>query len=415
MTKTCSVDHMPNSIPSTNLRRTRLTAALALFLIVLLGALLMQGMVDVQASVKGLRNNDLASIEIHSVLIDLIDAETGQRGFLLTGDERYLEPYQRGRNHIQVLIRSQQRFGYMREQLGADGEEIMRLAQGKLEELGRTIALRRANDVAAALQVVQKGYGKAVMDQNRQLIERNLNRLRHERDIIMDDLQVRFWRAAMLLVGMLLTISALAAYTWQRLSRAVKANNALAKRLSQEATHDALTGMPNRRFFDKWADHLIKKNIRDYQPFTLMLIDLDGFKKVNDTLGHGAGDEVLKQAAVRLQNTLRGNELLARLGGDEFGLLIEGTLSHIELTSLGDRLIASLIPSLYDGLPDRAVGASIGVAQAPENGADIASLKAAADAALYESKDRGRGRISFAPRRLVETGNGDEMLRARLL
>jgi diguanylate cyclase (GGDEF)-like protein len=348
-------------------------------------------------------------------LIDLIDAETGQRGFLLTGDERYLEPYQRGRNHIQVLIRSQQRFGYMREQLGADGEEIMRLAQGKLEELGRTIALRRANDVAAALQVVQKGYGKAVMDQNRQLIERNLNRLRHERDIIMDDLQVRFWRAAMLLVGMLLTISALAAYTWQRLSRAVKANNALAKRLSQEATHDALTGMPNRRFFDKWADHLIKKNIRDYQPFTLMLIDLDGFKKVNDTLGHGAGDEVLKQAAVRLQNTLRGNELLARLGGDEFGLLIEGTLSHIELTSLGDRLIASLIPSLYDGLPDRAVGASIGVAQAPENGSDIASLKAAADAALYESKDRGRGRISFAPRRLVETGNGDEMLRARLL
>jgi diguanylate cyclase (GGDEF)-like protein len=214
---------------------------------------------------------------------------------------------------------------------------------------------------------------------------------------------------------LLLTISGLATYTWRRLTQAVRANNRLARRLSQEATHDALTGLPNRRFFDKWAEHLVKKSSREYQPFTLMLIDLDGFKKVNDTLGHAAGDAVLVQAAARLQKSLRGNELLARLGGDEFGMLIEGSLSHIELTSIGNRLIASLAPSLHAGLPDQAVGASIGVAQSPENGSDIESLKAAADAALYESKHSGRGRVSFAPRRLVDAGEGEHVLKSRLM
>lgn len=407
---------MPHSqLPATNLRRTRLTAALALFLIIVLGALFIAGVQDVQTSVSEVRDNDLARIEIRSVLVDLIDAETGQRGYLLTGEDSYLEPYQRGRSHILGMIRSQQRDGFMHEQLGADGEEIMRLAQGKLEELGRTVALRRGENLAAALEVVRQGYGKAVMDRARKLIERNLSRLRRERDVILDNLRVRVFRAGVFLVGMLLIISALAAYTWRRLTHAVRTNSTLAKQLAQEATHDALTGLPNRRFFDKWADHLVKKCGRERQPFTLMLIDLDGFKKVNDTLGHAVGDEVLKQAAIRLQKTLRGNELLARLGGDEFGVLIEGLLSHIEVASLGNRLIASLVPPLYETLPERAVGASIGVAQFPENGSDIESMKSAADAALYESKDGGRGRISFAPRRLVKTGSGDELLMARLL
>lgn len=123
-------------VPTANLRRSRLTAALALFLVILLGAFFVRGVVDVQSLLGEIRDNDLAETQIESVLIDLIDAETGQRGFLLTGDERYLEPYQRGRKHIQEMLRSQQRFGYMREQLGADGEAIMRLAEGKLEELG---------------------------------------------------------------------------------------------------------------------------------------------------------------------------------------------------------------------------------------------------------------------------------------
>jgi diguanylate cyclase (GGDEF)-like protein len=401
-------------IPATGLRRTRLTAALALLLAISLAAFLVRGVIEVQESIGDIRKNDIARTQIRGVLIDLIDAETGQRGYLLTGDENYLMPYQRGRMHIQELIRDPKRLGDLHEQLGADSDEIVRLAQGKLEELGRTIALVRGNKTDAARNVVKQGYGKAVMDRSRRLIELNLERLRRERDVILDDLHVRFWRAGVFLLGTLLAICGLAAYTWKRLSGAVRDNNRLAKRLSREAMHDALTGLPNRRFFDKWADYLVKKSNRERRPFMLMLVDLDGFKKVNDTLGHAAGDDVLQQAAARLQKALRGNELLARLGGDEFGVLIEGNLSHVELTSLGNRLIASLRPALGDGMADGAVGASIGVAHHPDNGSDIESLKAAADAALYESKSNGRGRISFAPRRLVGRADGAAALKARL-
>lgn len=404
-----------STISSPNLRRTRLTAGLALTLIILLGTLFIQGVVTVQASIDAIRANDSARIQIRSVLIDLIDAETGQRGFLLTGEEQYLVPYQQGRAHIRELIRKQQQTGYMREQLDTDGVEIMRLAEQKLEELGRTIALRRANHTSAALDIVKQGIGKSVMDQNRFLIERNLSRLQQERNVILNNLDERIIRSGIFLVGVLLTISGLAIYTWRRLTQAVRANRRLIKQLAQESTHDTLTGLPNRRFFDKWANHLLKKNMREYKPFMLMLIDLDGFKKVNDTLGHAAGDEVLIQAAHRLQKTLRGNELLARLGGDEFGVLVDGSLSHVELTSLGNRLIASLAPALHEELPDQAVGASIGVAQSPENGSDIESLMAAADLALYESKENGRGRITFAPRRLVDVGEGEKSLWARLI
>jgi diguanylate cyclase (GGDEF)-like protein/PAS domain S-box-containing protein len=184
------------------------------------------------------------------------------------------------------------------------------------------------------------------------------------------------------------------------------------------ATRDSLTGLYNRAYLTERMRDLFEPGAAaggELASVAVLFVDLDGFKKVNDTLGHAAGDAVLVQAAARLQKSLRGNELLARLGGDEFGMLIEGSLSHIELTSIGNRLIASLAPSLHAGLPDQAVGASIGVAQSPENGSDIESLKAAADAALYESKHSGRGRVSFAPRRLVDAGEGEHVLKSRLM
>jgi diguanylate cyclase (GGDEF)-like protein len=97
---------------------------------------------------------------------------------------------------------------------------------------------------------------------------------------------------------------------------------------------------------------------------------------------------------------LRGGELLARLGGDEFGLLVEGKLSREELASLGQRLIDSLSTRLHERLAEGAVGASLGIASFPQHGTDIEALTAAADGALYQSKDGGRGMVSFARTRL---------------
>ncbi|CAH0144202.1 putative diguanylate cyclase AdrA [Massilia sp. Bi118] len=348
-------------VPTSNLRRIHLTLTLALVLVAALGIFFVREVVALQAAMDQLRDNDQARVDIRSVLVDLLDAETGQRGFILTGQESYLPPYYKGKNHIKESIRKAQQAAGTGGARVADFSKILLLAEQKLEELDRTVVLKKQGDNAGALAVVVGGYGKATMDEVRQLIQRNIEQLRLQRDQVIDRLDARLRRSAILLVLILATVSTLATHAWRSLSKAVAVNNRLAQTLSQEASNDALTGLPNRRFFDRWARQLVNRSRRDKGTFTLLLIDLDGFKKVNDTLGHQVGDDVLKEAARRLQAGLRGGELLARLGGDEFGLLIEGNVSRADLEKLGRRLIDSLSPRLHQRLADGAVGASIGV------------------------------------------------------
>ncbi|MGZ3342849.1 MAG: diguanylate cyclase domain-containing protein [Reyranella sp.] len=397
----------PVIVPISNLRRSNLASILALFLVAALGVFFVREVTDVHRSMSTLRNNDLARTEIRNVLVDLLDAETGQRGFILTGQEVYLEPYYRGKNRVRESIRRAQQSVDAEAQSVADFPTIMLLAERKFEELDRTIVLKKRNDSDAALEVVKKGYGKATMDEASEIIQRNLVRLRLERDRTIDSLDRRLFRSAILLVLILAMVSALAAHAWRSMSKAVRVNNDLAQTLAREASYDTLTGLPNRRFFDRWARQLANKSRRDRGTFTLLLIDLDGFKKVNDTLGHLVGDDVLKEAAARFQAVLRDGEFLARLGGDEFGLLIEGDVSRKDMEQLARRLIESLSPKLHERLAEGAVGVSIGVSRFPQNGGDIDALVEAADEALYRSKDGGRGMVSFA-----HIGNND-IIRAR--
>jgi diguanylate cyclase (GGDEF)-like protein len=383
-------------VPTSNLRRTNLASTLALLLVAALGLFFVREVIDLHDSMDSLRDNDLARIEMRNVLVDLLDAETGQRGFILTGQEVYLEPYYRGKNHVRESIRQAQQSIRTDDHPVADFPKIMLLAERKLEELDRTVVLKKQGDSAAALDLVKQGFGKATMDEARQVIQRNIGRLRLQRDHTIDKLDARLRRSAILLVLILALVSALAVHAWRSMSKAIRVNNRLAQTLAREASYDVLTGLPNRRFFDLWARQLVNKNGRDRGSFTLLLIDLDGFKKVNDTLGHLTGDDVLKEAAARFQATLRDGEFLARLGGDEFGLLIEGDVSRKDLERLGQRLIESLSPKLHARLAEGAVGASIGVSRFPHNGSDIDALIEAADEALYRAKDGGRGMLSFA-------------------
>jgi len=212
----------------------------------------------------------------------------------------------------------------------------------------------------------------------------------------MDGFNERLLRAAVILVLILTTVVGMALHAWRSLSAAARDNSELAKRLAMEASHDVLTGLPNRRFFDKWARRLLAKSQRSGRPFTLLAVDLDRFKEVNDRLGHGIGDEVLKAVAVRFQGLLANGEFLARVGGDEFVILMEGEFSRFQLTRIGQRLINALGASLHPQLADGAVGASIGAATFPLDGRDLEGLMQAADDALYASKHGGRGILSFA-------------------
>ncbi|EJK88447.1 bifunctional diguanylate cyclase/phosphodiesterase [Rhizobium sp. AP16] len=171
-------------------------------------------------------------------------------------------------------------------------------------------------------------------------------------------------------------------------------------RLLHQATHDVLTGLPNRRQFSQELDRLLPTG--DKAGLALMQIDLDDFKPVNDTMGHGAGDIVLRLAAERISRTLAHDEVAYRLAGDEFAIIQVAAQQPTEAERLAEALVAEFKkPFVVDGI-SLFVGASIGVAIAPRDGNEGEQLMKAADVALYAAKKEGRRRArTFDPGMLV--------------
>lgn len=391
---------MPTSfiVPPLQLRRSGLVLLLVLGLIAALTVFFVREAVELRRIMQELRVNDRTRIEIRNVLVHLLEAETGQRGYLITGDDNYLSPYLAGRSKIRDSLRKAEVSGYSDATFMADIRDLKLVVDAKMKELERTVSLKQQGNDVEALIVVRQGHGRETMLEARRIIQAQLDILRSSRDQNMERFDERVVYAAVILTTILSVVVLLSSYVWRSVSNAARANNEMAKRLAQEASHDALTNLPNRRFFDRWTQRLVNRNAREYKPFSLLLIDLDGFKKVNDRFGHIIGDEVLKEAAARMQAALQGNEFLTRLGGDEFGLVIERDVSKAEAKQIALRLIESLAPSLHPNLVDGEVAACVGIAAFPSNGRDLPSLIEAADAALYESKDQGRGVVTFSSR-----------------
>jgi diguanylate cyclase (GGDEF)-like protein len=168
---------------------------------------------------------------------------------------------------------------------------------------------------------------------------------------------------------------------------------ALADRYAREARHDPLTGLANRKFLYEHAMAELRRADRDGTEVGLLLIDLDHFKEINDTLGHGAGDEVLRTVAGRLKGALRRADLVARLGGDEFAVLVCGMASADQAETVARDLLPLFAePVDHEGLR-LAVEGSIGVAVYPDDGTTIDDLLRRADVALYQAK-QSRGAYS---------------------
>lgn len=164
------------------------------------------------------------------------------------------------------------------------------------------------------------------------------------------------------------------------------------RRVLEVAQTDNLTGLANRAFFMQRLDMAARQVMAGGRHFNVFMIDIDHFKEINDTLGHGAGDGLLREAADRLKAGLRGHDLLARLGGDEFAILQPvGVEQDSEGALLAMKIIQLLTPSFTIQGRKVEIGASVGVAMAPEHGSDPQELLRNADVALYRSKADGRG------------------------
>jgi diguanylate cyclase (GGDEF)-like protein/PAS domain S-box-containing protein len=159
----------------------------------------------------------------------------------------------------------------------------------------------------------------------------------------------------------------------------------------RRGAEDFVTGLPNRVLFVAQLDRLLALTRRTGDQLAVLMIDLDGFKQVNDTLGHDVGDGLLRQVGIRLVSTLRGSDTVARLGGDEFGVLVMGPSTVDSATALATKLRNALLePFLMDGIPVR-VGASVGIVLGSSPSATVSALMGRVDRAMYSAKRAGTG------------------------
>jgi diguanylate cyclase (GGDEF)-like protein len=333
---------------------------------------------------------------LYTLIADLQDAETGQRGFLLTGEDIYLQPYLRAIDSIDRDIEETRKLFADEPVVLQKIDNIQELTKLKLAEMAQTIMLRRTAGQHAAIAVMKTDLGKVFMDQLRVTIGRLLEEKHAERTRVSLDIARWVTTAIYLVAGIsAFVVLALGLASWQ-IIRALRLNAALSTRLKREAGHDELTGLPNRRFVTQWLTQALAIAERNKSIIAVLFIDLDGFKQVNDNFGHETGDAVLCAATERFKKTLRRADLLARFGGDEFAVVTMSNQTNQDLPTLAQRLIESLNEPLLAFLPPNTVGASIGISIFPGDGKSADALMNAADVAMYRAKKDGKGRFCFA-------------------
>jgi diguanylate cyclase len=167
------------------------------------------------------------------------------------------------------------------------------------------------------------------------------------------------------------------------------------KQLLSLATEDTLTGIPNRNAFMEHAESTIIRCRQSKRPFTIMFMDMDGFKTINDSLGHLSGDKLLKAFSRHLVGSVRRDDFVARLGGDEFIMLLDGLRERDAVERIARGVLARMQDDFcIDGVPLR-VTASIGIASYPKDGETVETLLKGADLAMYEAKHKGRNTYRF--------------------
>jgi diguanylate cyclase (GGDEF)-like protein len=167
------------------------------------------------------------------------------------------------------------------------------------------------------------------------------------------------------------------------------------EQLLYQATHDALTGLPNRVVLSERIQHAIDSSERGHKRFAVLFIDLDGFKAINDSMGHRAGDAVLKELAARLKENIRKEDLVARFGGDEFVVVVEDVGDVAVAASIAGKLFDCFQEDFNAIETKMTLSPSIGVSLYPDDGSTIEALLKNADAAMYEAKSHGRNGYRF--------------------
>ncbi|RCV90272.1 EAL domain-containing protein [Billgrantia montanilacus] len=210
--------------------------------------------------------------------------------------------------------------------------------------------------------------------------------------------QTYLWYATLASLLLLAILSLLGRLSWrlQRTqSRIMEERVDHARRVEYLAFHDNLTGLPNRAYFTRLLTQGMQHSRRYGKRQALLFLDLDRFKAINDSLGHDAGDDLLKEMGKRLSGAVRESDVVARLGGDEFVVLIPEVIDESQVTVVADKILAAVsLPFTLVGQEFR-ITVSIGIAMFPQDGEDEQTLMKHADVAMYHAKEQGKNNAQF--------------------
>jgi diguanylate cyclase (GGDEF)-like protein len=186
------------------------------------------------------------------------------------------------------------------------------------------------------------------------------------------------------------------------------------ERIRHQAYHDSLTGLPNRASFAEHLDEAMRRAKRAGWPLALLFLDLDNFKRVNDSLGHDAGDRLLRVAAERIRRAVREADMLFRMGGDEFTVLLEDVRGPEEAAMVSSRVLEAMAEPLQLQHHEISVTASIGIALYPRDDVVAERLLKSADTAMYRAKELGRNRYAFFAPEMNERVESQILIEAAL-
>jgi len=382
----------------------------------------------------------------NNLLSLLVDMETGQRGFIATNDKLYLEPYNKALSIYKVEFNKIKNLTndniLQQERL----DNIYLLISKKITELNSTIYYSLHNEHSKAIKLIKSNFGKSIMDSIRYQLnsfEKEEQRLlKHREDKFNDSLfymRFVFLSITILLIlvsiffGILvhkhlvvpiiklddimsktkdsgklpknnidsndIKITEIKNLTKSFFSMANKIEtfttelNISKNEAIQKSITDPLTSLYNREYMDIQLTKLISKAKRDNSNLALMLIDIDFFKKVNDTYGHLVGDIVLKKIANILKINIRDTDMTVRYGGEEFIIILPDT-NKINAINLANKLTNTISKIIFKDLENNNITISIGVSTYIENDT-IDSLIKRADDGLYQAKNTGRDKVVF--------------------
>lgn len=337
--------------------------------------------------------SSLEAIRFHSFAIS-----SGEQSYVITGRESDLSGVRVGIGEIEaeVVFLASRRAEH--PELERRFTDLQNYARAYVAEERTMVDTRQNNGQQAATNLLRKNVGNANHEKLLKLTQALLNSARKQMNALEADQIVYGDKVRRLILALISSAAFVLIFLYGSLRNLSIAQREAQAKFAYQATHDSLTGLRNRQAVVDYLDKKLEDGEQEVSlgGFALLLLDLDGFKAINDSLGHDAGDVLLKQVAARISGALRDSDYVARLGGDEFLVVVPQVCDEETAARVGGKLVSTLAAnySLGGGEPS-TITVSIGISMFPKDARERESLMKCADLALYEAKRAGRNQACF--------------------